>query len=503
MSTVQTELQPIEQKFMDYVKEITQLGEAIGLMGWDLRTYAPKKGVEGRSEVIATLSSKIHEMQTSDQMKEYIDTLKGQTDHEIVQKSVEECEKDYNQARKIPTAEFKEYVALQSKAESVWEEAKDKNDFEMFKPYLEKMVEFNKRFAEYWGYEKHIYNALLDNFEPGVTVDVLDEVFPAVRKSLTELLQKIQNSSVEVDASVLTGHFPKEQQQAFSLEILKRMGYDFDAGRLDETVHPFATGLNQGDVRVTTKYDESDFRTAVFGTIHEGGHALYEQNISSELAYTALQGGTSMGIHESQSLFWENFVSRTKAFWQNHYDLFLEHAPESFKEVSFEDFFAAVNEVKPSFIRIEADELTYCLHIMIRYELEKALISGEIEVGDLPELWNDKMEEYLGVRPTSNKVGVLQDVHWAGGMFGYFPSYALGYMYAAQFHNTMKSEIDVEGSIEKGDFTVIKNWLTENIHKYGKSKKPLEILEDVTGEKLNANHLVQHLSDKYSKVYQF
>ncbi|KGP70837.1 carboxypeptidase M32 [Pontibacillus yanchengensis] len=493
----------LEQQFMDYTKEMSQYEEAIGLMFWDLRTGAPKKGLEGRSDVIATLSQKAHEMATSDEMKGYIDELKGNTNDPIIQKSIEECEKNYNQYSKIPSEEYKEYVLIQSKSEAVWEEAKEKNDFEMYRPYLEKMVEYNKRFAEYWGYEGHIYNALLNNFEPGVTVDVLDEVFPKVRKELTHLLQKIQSSEVKPNPSVLTGEFPKQDQQNFSLEVLKRMGYDFDAGRLDETVHPFAIGLNQGDVRVTTKYDEADFRTAVFGTIHEGGHALYEQNIDQQLAYTPLAGGTSMGIHESQSLFWENFVARTEPFWKNHFDLFLSNAPETFRYVDFYEFFNAVNEVKPSLIRIEADELTYCLHIMVRYELEKALINSEIEVKDLPELWNNKMEEYLGVRPTSDSEGVMQDVHWSGGAFGYFPSYALGYMYAAQFHSAMKQEIDVEEIIGKGNFEQIRSWLTENIHQYGKMKKPLEILEDVTSEKLNPDHLINHLTEKYQKVYDF
>ncbi|MFC0523208.1 carboxypeptidase M32 [Pontibacillus salicampi] len=492
-----------EQAFMDYTKVMSQYEEAISLMHWDLRTGAPKKGVEGRSDVIATLSQQVHEMATSETMKQYIQTLKGNTDDPIIQKSVEECERNYEQSSKIPSEEYKEYVALQSKSESIWEEAKENNDFELYRPYLEKMVEYNKRFAAYWGYEGHIYNALLDNFEPGVTVDVLDNVFPKVRKALTDLLQKITQSNVEVDPSVLTGHFPKDKQQSFSLEILKRMGYDFDGGRLDETVHPFAIDLNPGDVRVTTKYDEADFRTAVFGTIHEGGHALYEQNVDTELAYTPVASGTSMGIHESQSLFWENFVARSKAFWNNHFDLFLSNAPTSFQHVDFTSFFHAVNEVKPSLIRIEADELTYCLHIMVRYELEKALINSEIEVKDLPELWNDKMEEYLGIRPTTNQEGILQDVHWAGGAFGYFPSYALGYMYAAQLHHAMQQQLDVDALVAQGTFDPIRQWLTNNVHQYGKMKKPLEILNDATGESLNPDYLVHYLTEKYKKIYLY
>ncbi|MGI8315315.1 carboxypeptidase M32 [Halobacillus mangrovi] len=495
--------QTTEQKFMALLKEQASYGEAIGLMAWDMRTKAPKKGVDNRSEVLGVLSQKVHEIQTSDEMKSYIDELKGNVTDPVVQKSLEEAEETYEKTAKIPTKEYREYVTLQSKAESMWAEAKGNNDFESFRPYLEKLVEYNRRFADYWGYKNHRYDALLHNYEPGVTVEVIDRVFPQVRQALTELLGKIQSAPNQPDPSVLEGQFPKEMQEKFSLEILKRMGYDFEAGRLDETVHPFAIGLNMNDVRVTTKYDEKDFRTAVFGTIHEGGHALYEQNIDPKLAFTPLATGTSMGIHESQSLFWENFISRSEAFWENHYELFKSFAPESFKDLPMDAFYRAINEVKPSLIRIEADELTYCLHIMVRYELEKALIGGEIEVKDLPQLWNDKMEEYLGVRPSNDAEGVLQDIHWSGGDFGYFPSYALGYMYAAQVAHQMKNDLDIESVIRAGDFEKIQQWLTKNIHQYGKMKKPLEILNDVTGEGLNPDYIIQYLSEKYKKIYQF
>ncbi|WP_181348347.1 carboxypeptidase M32 [Thalassobacillus sp. CUG 92003] len=490
-----------ETAFKQLLKEQASYNEALGLMAWDLRTKAPKKSVTNRSEVMGTLAQKVHEISTSDRMKAYIDELDGKTEDPIVQKALEEANETYVRSVNIPSEEYREYVTLQSKSESVWEQAKQDDDFNTFQPYLEQLVAYNQKFADYWGYEHHIYDALLHAFEPGVTVGVLDDVFPPVRKTLTDLLGEIQQSAVKPDPSVLQGHFPKEQQRAFSLEVLKRMGYDFDAGRLDETVHPFAIGLNSGDVRVTTKYDETDFRTAVFGTIHEGGHALYEQNIDPKLAFTPLATGTSMGIHESQSLFWENFVSRSEAFWSSHYDLFKQYAPHSFQSLNLDRFYAAINEVKPSLIRIEADELTYCLHIMVRYELEKELISGNIKVADLPELWNEKIEQYLGIRPSSDKEGVLQDVHWSGGAFGYFPSYALGYMYAAQFHNTIKQSIDVPGTIEQGDFSHIKTWLTRNIHQHGKTKKPLQILQDVTKEDLNPRYLTDYLTAKYTKLY--
>ncbi|MGM8216408.1 carboxypeptidase M32 [Bacillaceae bacterium W0354] len=493
---------PLEQEFLEYYKQLESYGEAIKLMAWDLRTKAPKKGVNRRSETLALLSQKTHELQTSDQMKEYIDGLKG-SDNPVIRRSIELVEKNYNQSKKIPTNEYKEFVELTSQAESVWAEARGKADFDMFKPYLEKIVDFNIRFADYWGYKENKYDALLDNYEPGVTVKTLDDVFPKLRTELTTLIEKVNNSSDKPDASQILVHFPKEAQEQFSLKVLEKMGYDFDAGRLDTTLHPFAIDINHQDVRVTTRYDENDFRMAVFGTIHEGGHALYEQGLDLSLAGTPVCSAVSMGIHESQSLFWENFVGRNEKFWDQYYNLFLEFAPKSFSDISKLDFYRAINEVKPSFIRIEADEMTYPLHIMIRYELEKGLINREIKVEDLPNLWNDKMEEYLGIRPTNDTDGVLQDVHWSGGDFGYFPSYALGYMYGAQIENSLRKTVNIEEAIANDDLSPIKDWLNKNIHQHGSMKEPLDLLKEVTGEGLNPNYLVQYLNKKYGKIYNW
>ncbi|MCP3030737.1 carboxypeptidase M32 [Halobacillus sp. A1] len=491
-----------EQKFWSLLKEQSSFQEAIGLMAWDMRTKAPSKGMDNRSEVLGVLSQKVHEIQTSDVLKEYIEELKKKSSSNRLTASLQVAEETYDRTTKIPASMYREYVTLQSRAESRWAEAKENNDFKSFQPHLEELVKYNREFANLWGYEQHIYDALLYNYEPGITVEQLDSVFPKVRESLTSLLNEIKNAPVQPDPEVLKGHFPKQQQEKFSEEILKRMSYDFEAGRLDETIHPFAIGLNVNDVRVTTKYDEEDFRTAVFGTIHEGGHALYEQNIDPNLSFTPLATGTSMGIHESQSLFWENFIARSRPFWETHYEVFQSYAPRRFEKIPLEDFFRAVNEVKPSLIRIEADELTYPLHIMVRYELEKALIHGDIEVKHLPALWNEKMHSYLGVTPRKDSEGVLQDIHWAGGDFGYFPSYALGYMYAAQIQHAMKQEIDIDETIKAGDFHQIKQWLTKNIHQYGKMKKPLSILNEVTGEGLNADYLISYLTDKYRGIYQ-
>lgn len=286
--------------------------------------------------------------------------------------------------------------------------------------------------------------------------------------------KKIAASSNKPDTSVLFKHFPREEQRALSLEILAQLGYDFDAGRLDESVHPFMIGLNHGDNRITTKYDEADFRSAIFGTIHECGHAMYEQNIDAKLDGLPLAQGTSMGIHESQSLFYENFVGRNEKFWEHNYERLQKYSPAQFGEVALADFLRAINMVEPSLIRIEADELTYALHIMIRYEIERDLFNGDLQAKDLPQVWNAKYEEYLGIRPETDAQGVLQDMHWSGGMFGYFPSYALGLIYAAQWKHAMDKDIpNFDDLLANGELLPIREWLSDKVHQYGALKKNL------------------------------
>ncbi|WP_396953686.1 carboxypeptidase M32 [Neobacillus mesonae] len=496
-------LKQTEKEFLDYVKKMSAYNEALGVIYWDLRTGAPKQGVEQRSEVIGLLSTEVFNMSISEDMAAYIANLSKVELPDKTKKTLEVCKKEYDRNKKIPENEFKEFVILQSKSESVWEEAKEKDDFKMFQPYLEKLVEMTKRFAGYWGHKQNIYNVLLDLYEPGMTVEVLDKVFGELKEKIIPLVKQISASPNKPKTDCLFHLFSKDKQLKFSLRILEQMGYNFEAGRLDETVHPFAIGLNPGDVRVTTRYNEHDFRTAIFGTIHEGGHALYEQNISKDLIGTPLCDGTSTGIHESQSLFYENIVGRSLAFWKQNYKLLKTYASGQFDDIGVDDFYRAINESKPSFIRIEADELTYPLHIIIRYEIEKGLFNGQIEVKDLPDIWKDMYEQYLGIRPKNDAQGVLQDVHWAGGSFGYFPSYALGYMYAAQFKQAMLKDLpNFDQLLEEGRLLPIKEWLTKRIHQYGKLKKPLEILQDVTGEGLNAKYLIDYLYEKYGQVYQ-
>jgi carboxypeptidase Taq len=324
-----------------------------------------------------------------------------------------------------------------------------------------------------------------------------------LREKIVPLVREVTSSPHKPDIRIVTQKFDPQKQKAFSKIILERIGYDFEAGRLDDTVHPFCIGLNPGDVRVTNRYNHNDLREGIFGAIHEGGHALYEQNISRELIGTNLCNGASMGIHESQSRFFENMIGRSRAFWECYLQDLIEVFPEELQGVTVDQFYFAVNEAKASLIRTEADELTYNLHIMIRYELEKGLISGEIKVADLPHIWNEKMREYLGITPNNDAEGVLQDVHWSGGSFGYFPSYSLGNLYAAQLEHAMRKEIpNYEDFIRNGQFAKIKDWMTEKVHKYGKLLTPNEILVQATGEQLNARYLTDYLEKKYRQLYQ-
>lgn len=490
--------------FRELIGKIKSYEEAVSVLYWDMRTGAPRKGIPARSAVVGMLSEEMFKLFVSDEMGKYLDELgaPGTLENldQVNRRLVEETRKEYERNKKIPPEMHREYVVLTSQAEAVWEDAKRKADFPSFQPYLEKIVDFNRRFAEMWGYEGHPYNALLEPYEPGMTVDKLDAVFGELRKATVPLVHEIGREGADGDDAFLKRHYDPAQQREFCLYILGEMGYDFEAGRLDESEHPFATGLNPGDVRITTRYKPDDVAFALFGTIHECGHALYEQNISSELEGTTLCTGVSMGIHESQSRFWEIYVGSSLPFWRRYYGKLQEHFPEQLADVSVERFVRAINRAKPSLIRIEADELTYNLHIMVRYELEKGLIGGEIRAADLPALWNEKYREYLGVVPAHDGEGVLQDVHWSGGSFGYFPSYTLGNMYAAQLMNALRRHMpDLDAKLERGELLPIKAWLTENVHRFGKLLSPAELMRRATGEELNPEHLVRHLQEKYGK----
>jgi len=494
--------------FLELVKRIRYYNDALAVMFWDLRTGAPKKGVTQRSEVIGMMSEEIYKLSTSEEMEKYLLYFEAPARSgelgDMLKTIVKECRREFDRYRKIPSNRYKEYVILISNAEAVWEDAKNSNDFQMFRPYLEKIVRFNQEFIGLWGYQGNKYNTLLDINEPGMTVEKLDAIFNQLRTRIVPLAAKINASKRAQEPDILSQHYDIKKQEEFSLYVLKEMGYDFEAGRLDESEHPFTIGINPGDVRITTHYYPEDLASALMSSMHEGGHALYEQNISSELYGTPLCTGASMGIHESQSRFWENIIGRSKGFWEHYYGELQKIFPEQLSEVSLDSFYKAINRVQPSLIRVEADEVTYNLHVMIRYEIEKALINGEIEVADLPEVWNSKMKEYLGVVPSNDTKGVLQDVHWAGGSFGYFPSYTLGNIYAAQIYNTAKKEIaDFDKLIAEGELVKIKQWLTNKVYQYGKLMEPEELIVRITGEAIDPRYLTDYLENKYKNIYEF
>jgi carboxypeptidase Taq len=490
-------------EYIELMKKMRSYEEALGVLYWDMRTGAPRKGMDARAETIGVLSTELFRLGTSDQLGELLGVLSDPAVYQdlprTIQRSLEETKKEYDRSRKIPASLYTKFVVLSSQSEAAWEEAKPNNDFAKFRPYLEQIVDFKKQFIDLWGVNETKYDTLLELFEPGMTVAKIDVMFGALRERLVPLVSAIQKSTPK-DLSFMIRSIPLHQQRSFNAYILQEMGFDFKAGRIDESMHPFATGLNPGDVRVTTRYLENDLKFSLFSTMHEGGHALYEQNISMELLGTNLCTGTSMGIHESQSRLWENMIGRSRSFWERYYKELQRFIP-SFSDVSLDDFYLGINEVKSSYIRTEADELTYNLHIMIRYELEKALFNGNLKVSNLPEAWNELYKEYLGIVPPDDTHGVLQDVHWSDGGFGYFPSYSLGNMYAAQMMDAMKQALpSYENDVRSGHWEAINSWLCEKIYRHGRVLTPSEVIHNVSGKELDPSFLTVYLEEKFTRI---
>ncbi|WP_053366399.1 carboxypeptidase M32 [Bacillus sp. FJAT-27245] len=493
------------QDFKALDEKITHFQSIAGLTDWDQKVMAPKKGRAQFAKAIGTLRTEAFKLAVSEEMGRLLEELTSESVEldEVTAAQVRERKEQYDRSKRIPAEEFKEFAILTAQANDAWEHAREHNDFGHFAPYLEKIVAFRRKFAELFGYENHPYDAVLDEYEPGLTVAKLDPIFARLRDTSVALLERIKKSPYQTPSEIFGQKYNVEKQKEFNRFILPIIGFDMEAGRLDETVHPFAQSINIGDVRLTTRYLENNVRSALFGTIHEAGHGIYEQNIDTKFDGTVLASGTSFGIHESQSRFLENMVGRSRAFWSYFYPRLVEYFPEQLGNVSEEDFYRAVNTVEPSFIRVEADELTYNLHIMVRYEIEKALMAGELEVHELPSVWNSKMEEYLGITPATDREGVLQDVHWSFGGIGYFPSYSLGNLYAAQILNTIRKEVpDYEAAVAEGNFAPVMGWLKEKIHQYGALYRPNELIVRVTGEELNADYLAEYLEAKYSEVYK-
>jgi len=382
----------------------------------------------------------------------------------------------------------------------VWEDAKETNNWDLFKDNLKQLVEFNRKFITYYDTDKEAYDVLLDDFEEGMSMELYDEFFNTLKEDLVPFVLKVLKDGKPLDNDFTENSFSPEKQKEFCNYLMDVLNFDQSKGLMKESVHPFTWNTHPSDVRFTTRYLENFVFSSIFAAIHELGHATYEQQIDEKWNVTGLNGGTSMGLHESQSRFYENVIGRSEEFWQAHYPKFKEIFEDETQDISLKDFHRACNKVEASLVRVEADELTYPLHIMIRYEIERMLFSNEIEVEDLPKVWNEKMIEYLGISPKTDSDGILQDVHWSAGLFGYFPTYALGSAYAAQFYYAMQKDLDIDKLVRENKISEINGWLKDKIHKYGSSKTPHELLIEVTGEKFNPQYYVKYLIDKYSKL---
>lgn len=489
-------------QLMDLQKRMKAYIYASSIFEWDQATGASKKGVGTRAIARSILAGDIYAIQTSDEMKEVLEKLEAGKDEldEVTLAMVRECRKEYDDNTKIPKEEVMKYTEIIANAESAWEKAKAKDDFEIFKPHLQEIVSYTRRFIEYRDYSGHPYNKALDDFEPGMTVEMLDGFFEQLKETIIPLIKRIRKEGKVIKDEFLYQTFDCTKQEKLSIEILKELGFDFEGGMLKESEHPFTLDIGSDDVRLTTHYYEDDLMSALLSTIHEGGHGIYEQGVSRDYAFTVLEGGVSMAVHESQSRFFENLIGRSRNYVSYILPKIKSYFPQ-LEGVSEEAFYRAINIAKPSLIRTEADELTYCLHIIIRYEIEKDLIEGAIEVEDLPKIWNEKYESYMGITPPTDGVGVLQDTHWSSGLFGYFPSYAVGTAYSSQILHAMKKDIDFDQCVAKGDFEPIVGWLKEKIHQYGGLKSPVELMKEATGEDLNPKYFTDYLEKKFGDIY--
>ncbi|MCL2575216.1 MAG: carboxypeptidase M32 [Defluviitaleaceae bacterium] len=497
-------MEQIVKDFQAFLEEMRMYGQAASIMSFDAQTVAPKASIGIRAKRSGFFSQKMFEMATGEKMKGFLDALKpylGELD-DVVTAQYRKAKKAYDDGTKIPATLVKEFSELKAKGNQAWEKARKDNDFDAFAPYLEQIVAKQKEVINYRIKDgQHPYDVVLDDFEEGMTIAIYDEFFAKLRETIVPLLKAIVNSDKKIDNAFMHEYVDIETQRKQAKFIAEKIGYDLDRGYLTEATHPFCSGSHRTDVRITTRYDENDFVSSFYSVLHECGHAIYEQSIGDDIAETALSRGTSMGIHESQSRFYENCIGRSRQFWQYITDELKGYLPESFANVVPEQFFEATNIVSPSLIRVEADELTYSLHIMIRYEIERMLFNGEIDVKDLPALWNKKYEEYLGITPPNNTLGVLQDIHWSWGLFGYFPTYALGSAYAAQFLAYIRKEMDVDALITKGDFAAITKWLNEKIHIHGSKYTPTQLMEKMGSEQLNADYYTNYLKNKYEAIY--
>lgn len=464
-------------------------------------TVAPRDTSQGRGVALGVLAGESHKLLADPRTGELLDFLTEHRDElDLPQRrQTEELRRSYKQLSRIPADEYMAYAVLTNEASDVWHRAKEQSDFSLFRPVLEKLVAYNIKFAGYYDSTKAPYDALLSEYERGVDMAYLDSFFAVLRERIVPLIRAIGQKE-QPDDSFLRRHYPAEAQRKFSDYLMEVLGLDRAHCGIGETEHPFTLNFNSQDVRITTNYKETDVASSMYSVIHEGGHAKYELNIDPALDYTCLAGGVSMGVHESQSRFYENLIGRSRPFIEAIFPKMREFFPEQLKDVTAERFYRAVNKAQPSLIRTEADELTYCLHIMVRYEIEKRLIGGTLAVKDVPETWNRLYKEYLGVDVPDDRRGCLQDSHWSGGSFGYFPSYALGSAYGAQMLKNMEAGMDVWGPVSRGDLSQVSAWLKEKVHRFGGLMEPAEVVKNACGD-FDPTVYTDYLVKKYSQLY--
>ncbi len=475
---------------------------ASALLHFDGATVAPKKSAANRGETLGAIARERHALISKKRVGEVLDFVLSSKEEAglVLYRQAELLKREYDEVSTIPKKEYVDYIKLVNRAEHIWQKAKTENDYESFAPFIDEIVAMKKRFAGYYKPDLLPYEVMLSKYEPGMDIKALDSFFATLRKDLVPLILKIKDKSESVKDDFLHGYFPAEAQQKLALFLMDVIQMDKERCALAQSLHPFTVKFGRDDVRITTNFKEDFFASSLYSVIHEGGHALYELNTSADYEFTSLGTGVSMGMHESQSRFYENNIGRSREFVNLIYPAVADAFP-SISDISAEELYRAVNKSQPSFIRTEADELTYSLHVMVRYEIEKALFAGEITSRDLPEIWNEKMEQYLGIVPPDNKRGVLQDTHWSGGHFGYFPSYAVGSAYAAQIHATINKVMDIGEIVKQGKLEDILAWLAENVHTHGSLYDPAELIERCCKEKFNPAYYTKYLTDKFTEIY--
>jgi len=509
VKTVAT-LAPLTTKLL----EIARINSAASVLSWDQETHMPAGGGEARAEQIAVLQGIAHDKLVSPDIERFltatVDPATGQAIDqpgdlwdEPSRSLLREVWRDFSRAKKLPSDFVIRLSRETSLAQQVWAEAKEQNNFRQFLPNLRTVLALKREEAEYLGYKTSPYDALLDVYEPGSTIATLRPLFAQMKARLVPLLKRVTQSPNQIDDSILRHSYDQARQLEFGRLVLIAMGYDFERGRLDLSAHPFTTSFHPTDVRVTTRVHEHELQSCLFSCIHEGGHGLYDQGLDQRYFGTPLGESVSLGIHESQSRMWENCVGRSRAFWQFFYPILQQTFHHQLRSIDLDHFYAAINCVKPSLIRVEADELTYNLHIMLRFEIEQDLIEGRLQPEDLPDVWNQKMQEYLGITPAHDGEGVLQDVHWSFGAFGYFPTYTLGNLYSVQFFEQAKLEIPhLDDEIAAGQLMVLRRWLEQKIHRWGRMFTPDHLAQRVTGKSINPEPFLTYLEKKYGELYK-